>query len=100
MIPGITLLILALDSLVVLFGHVNFLRKLSSFQPDVWRLYKPIAFSWRHYSFKHRKLQEDVYPLISDARIVRAMKLEAVLLRIFAALILIGAFVIWRFGLR
>jgi hypothetical protein len=100
MIPEITIFILASGSLVVLFGHVNFLRKLSSFQPDVWRLYKPIAFSWQHYSFKNLKLQSDVYPLITDVRIVRAMKLEAVLLRIFATLTLAGAFVIWRFGLR
>jgi hypothetical protein len=94
----ITLLTLALHSLVVLFGHVNFLFKLSSIQPDVWRLYKPIAYSWTHYYSKHRQLQAEVYPLITDGRIIRAMKLEIVLLRIFAALILVGAIVIWRFG--
>jgi hypothetical protein len=100
MILGITILILASGSLAVLFGHVNFLRKLSRFQPDVWHLYKPIAFSWRHYSVKYRRLQADVYPLISDDRIIRAMKLEAVLLRIFVALLLAGALVIWRFDLK
>lgn len=100
MIPGITIFILASGSLAVLFGHVNFLRKLSRFQPDVWRLYKPIAFSWRHYPVKYRKLQADVYPLITDDRIIRAMKLEVVLFRIFVALVLVGAAVIWRFDLK
>jgi hypothetical protein len=100
MFLGITVLILASGGLAVLFGHVIFLKKLASFQPDVWRLYKRTAYSRLDYPSRYRKLRADVYPLITDARVVRAMKLEEIFLRIFAvaAVISVGAFAIWRFG--
>jgi len=97
----ITVSVLVVCCFAVVLGHVRFLRALSSFQPDVWHLYKRTAYSWRDYPSKYRLLRANVYPRITDARILRAMKVEQILLRIFAAtaLISVGAFAIWRFGL-
>jgi hypothetical protein len=102
MILGIIVLILGLGALATLFAHVNFIWKLFSLQPDVWRLYKSTAYSWLDYPARHQKLRLNVYPLITNARVIRAMKLETILLRIFAgiALISVGAFCLWRFGIK
>jgi hypothetical protein len=101
MFLAITVSILLVGGVAMIFGHLRFLRSLSSYQPDIWLLYKRTAYSWRDYPSRYRKLQAEVYPSITDARIIRAMRLEQTLLRIFAvaALISVGAFAIWRFSL-
>jgi hypothetical protein len=101
MILVVTVSILVLGCVAFVFGHIRFLRTLSSFQPDVWSLYKRTAYSWRDYPSRYRQLRADVYPKITDARIIRAMRIEQTLLRIFAvsALISVGAFAVWRFRL-
>jgi hypothetical protein len=101
MFLAITVSTLLIGCVAMLFGHLRFLRSLSSYQPDIWLLYKRTAYSSRDYPSRYRKLQTEVYPFITDARIIRVMKLEQTLLRIFAvaALISVGAFAVWRFCL-
>ena len=97
----ITVSVLMLCCFALVLSHIRFLRTLASCQPDVWQLYKRTAYSFRDYPSRYRLLRADVYPKITDARIIQAMRVEQILLRVFAvaALVSVGAFAVWRFGL-
>ena len=80
-----------------LAAHLAFLRSLATTQPDLWREYRQIAFSFEHTTTKHHKLTREVYARISAPSVVRARRREMICWRIFATIMLLASL---SFGVR
>jgi hypothetical protein len=85
----IAIAILAL--LPALGAHLAFLRSLAVDQPDLWRHYRRIAFTFEHTTTKHQKLTREVYTRISMPSVVRARRREMMCWRIFATTLLLAS---------